>query len=81
MKSLEERAKFDDFELADHYDFTGGIRGKFYRPKKTTATFQLDDDILVFLKKQASEKHIAYQALVNAVLREYVSKNLQKHPS
>ena len=34
MKSVEQRAKYDDFELEDSYDFTNGIRGRFFKPKK-----------------------------------------------
>jgi len=30
MKSVEERAKYDDYEIEDEYDFSNGIRGKFY---------------------------------------------------
>lgn len=81
MKNAEQRAEFDDFELEPHYDFSEGIRGRFYKPKKISTTFRLDNDILLFLKKQASEKHVAYQALVNAVLREYVSNSKQHHSS
>jgi predicted DNA binding CopG/RHH family protein len=33
---------------------------------------RLDDDILLFLKKEASEKKIAYQTLINNLLREHV---------
>ena len=33
---------------------------------------RLDNDILLFLKKQASEKKIAYQTLINNLLREYM---------
>jgi len=74
MKNIEQRAEFDDFELKDHYDFSDGIRGRFYQSRKVTTTVQLDDDILLFLKKQASEKHIDYQTLLNALLREYMGK-------
>jgi len=35
---------------------------------------RLDNDILLFLKKQASEKKIAYQTLINNLLREYMQK-------
>ena len=35
MKNVEQRAKFDDFELEDNYDFSDGIHGRFYKPKKT----------------------------------------------
>lgn len=72
MKMLEQRARFDDFELEDNYDFSDGIRGRFYKPKKIRTTLQLDDDILLFLKKQASEKHIKYQVLLNSLLRDYM---------
>lgn len=74
MKDVEQRARFDDFELEDNYDFSDGIRGRFYKPKKIRTTLQLDDDILLFLKKQASEKHIKYQVLVNSLLRDYMSE-------
>ncbi len=72
MRSVEERAKYDNFELKDHYDFTGGVRGRFYKPKKVPTSMRLDDDILLFLKKEASEKKIAYQTLVNNLLREHM---------
>jgi predicted DNA binding CopG/RHH family protein len=72
MKDVELRAKFNDFELKDNYDFTGGIRGIFYKPKKIQTSMRLDNDILIFLKKQASEKKIAYQTLINNLLRDYM---------
>ncbi|HRF56811.1 MAG TPA: BrnA antitoxin family protein [Campylobacterales bacterium] len=72
MTQSKDRAKYDDFELADNYDFTGGIRGRFYKPKKVPTTMRLDDDILLFLKKEASEKRIAYQTLINNLLREHM---------
>jgi hypothetical protein len=31
MKSIEERAQFDDYEMTDNYDFNDGIRGRFYK--------------------------------------------------
>jgi predicted DNA binding CopG/RHH family protein len=72
MKSVEERAKFDNFELEDNYDFTDGVRGRFYKPKKIPTSMRLDNDILIFLKKEASEKKIAYQTLINNLLREHM---------
>ena len=72
MKDVELRAKYDDFELKDNYDFSDGIRGRFYKPKKIPTSMRLDNDILIFLKKQASEKKIAYQTLINSLLRDYM---------
>lgn len=74
MKNVEDRARFDNYEMADDYDFSDGVRGRFYKPKKIRATLQLDNDVLVFLKKQASEKHVKYQVLVNSLLRNYMSE-------
>ncbi len=74
MKSVEERAKYDDYEMLDTYDFSDAVRGRFYKPKKIPTSMRLDNDILIFLKKQASEKKIAYQTLINSLLREYMQK-------
>jgi predicted DNA binding CopG/RHH family protein len=74
MNSADKRELYDDFELADNYDFNDGIRGRFYEPKKVPTTMRLDNDILLFFKKQASEKKIAYQTLINNLLRKYMQK-------
>ncbi len=73
MRNIEQRAALDDFELADDYDFSHGIRGRFYQSKKVSTTIQIDNDILLFLKKQASERHMEYQLLINTLLRDYMS--------
>jgi uncharacterized protein (DUF4415 family) len=65
--------KQSDFELKKEYDFSKGIRGRFYRPKKISTTVRLDNDILLFLKKLATEKKTGYQTLMNSVLREYIN--------
>ncbi len=68
----------EDFELAREYDFSKGIRGRFYRPRKVSTTIRLDDDILLFFKKFATEKKTGYQTLLNNALREYVKKTSKK---
>ncbi len=74
MNNIENREKHDDFELEDNYDFDGAVRGRFYKPKKIPTSMRLDNDILIFLKKEASEKKIAYQTLINSLLREHMQK-------
>lgn len=76
MKPIEERSKYDDFELEDNYDFSDGIRGRFYKSKKVPTTMRIDNDILIYLKKYASEQHIAYQTLINSLLRKSIEKGL-----
>ncbi len=66
----------DDFVLNDEYDFSRGTRGRFYNPKKISTTIRLDDDIITYFKKRASEEKIGYQTLVNSALRDYINKNI-----
>jgi uncharacterized protein (DUF4415 family) len=73
MKTSIIRQK-DDFELKEEYDFSKGVRGRFYRPKKISTSMRLDNDILLYLKKIASEKKIGYQTLINNILREFIKK-------
>jgi predicted DNA binding CopG/RHH family protein len=65
----------DDFVMKDEYDFSKGIRGRFYTPKKKSTTMRLDDDIILYFKKRASEEKIGYQTLLNSALREYIRKH------
>ena len=76
MKNVEKRARFDNYEMLDNYDFSDRVRGRFYKPTKVPTTMRLDNDILLFLKKQASEKKIAYQTLINNLLRDYMRNNI-----
>ena len=76
MKSVKDRAKYDDYELKDNYDFSDGVRGRFYKPKKIPTTIRIDNDILIYLKKYAVENHIAYQTLINTLLRKSIEKGL-----
>lgn len=72
MKEVNE-----DFELKEEYDFSGGIRGRFYTPKKMTTTIRLDDDIVLYFKKMSSEQKQGYQTLINSALREYIQKHIK----
>ncbi|HFU75749.1 MAG TPA: hypothetical protein ENK66_05820 [Arcobacter sp.] len=70
MSNIKQREKFDDYEMEDEYDFTDGTRGRFYEPKKIPVSLRLDNDIILFFKKLASEKKVPYQTLINALLRK-----------
>ncbi len=70
MSNIKQREKFDEYEMKDEYDFSGGIRGRFYEPKKIPVSLRLDNDIVLFFKKLASEKKVPYQTLINALLRK-----------
>ena len=70
MNTINDRDKFDDYELKNDYDFSDGIRGRFYTPRKVPTTLRLDNDIILYFKKLASEKKVPYQTLINALLRK-----------
>jgi uncharacterized protein (DUF4415 family) len=72
MNGDNTKGMHDDYEMREEYNFSRGVRGRFYQPKKRATTIRLDDDLILFFKKKASEQKIGYQTLVNAALREYV---------
>jgi len=65
----------DEFEMKDEYDFSQGIRGRFYKPHKKSTTIRLDDDIILYFKKMAGEKKVGYQTLLNSALREFINEH------
>jgi predicted DNA binding CopG/RHH family protein len=72
VSSIKERERFDNYEMKEEYDFNGGVRGRFYKPKKIPTTLRLDDDIILYFKKRASEEKVPYQTLINAFLRKEI---------
>ena len=75
MSNIKDREKYDDYEMLEEYDFSGGVRGRFYKPKKIPVSLRLDNDIVLFFKKLASEQKVPYQTLINALLRKSYKKS------
>ena len=68
----------DAFEILPEYDFSHGIRGRFNHPKKVSTSIRLDDDVILFFKKKATEEKIGYQTLMNMALREYINRQVRQ---
>ena len=69
----------DDIDYSDipqQLDWSGAVRGKFYRANKEAVTIRLDSDVVAWFK--ASEPK--YQTAVNRVLREYMVSHLEAAP-
>lgn len=69
--------KDEDIDLSDipeRLNWDGAVRGRFYRPTKTSSTIRYDTYILEWFK-QNSEK---YQTAMNAVLAEYVQQRMKE---
>ena len=70
MKDLEKK-----FKMKKEYDFSKGIRGRFYKPHKVATTIRIDNDVIIFFKKLASQEKTGYQTLLNSALREYIHQH------
>ena len=57
--------------MKEQYDFSKGVRGKFYRPAATlNLPVYLDQDVLDYFSAKAKLKGVAIQQLVNELLRK-----------
>jgi len=56
--------------MKKEYDFSKGVRGKFYRPNvRLNLPIYLDEDIAEFTQKYAKRKKVDAQTVVNKLLR------------
>ena len=61
--------------MKDEYDFSGAERGKFYRPDATlNLPVYLDDDVRSVLQREAKEKGIEVNELVNDLLKHEIAQ-------
>ena len=76
MRFVKTHLNRNDYELPDEYHFSGkeAVRGRFYSPKKISVTIRLDDDVVRYFRKLAGLKKVGYQSLINAALRERISR-------
>ena len=59
-----------DLDSPPRTDFSGGIRGAFYRPIKKPVAMRLDADVLDWFKRQGP----GYQTRINEILREHMER-------
>ena len=76
LLALDELAE-EDIDLSDIpeiTDWTGAVRGKFYRPVKQQITLRIDADVIAWFKAQAPNGR-GYQTNINQALREHVQRS------
>ncbi len=78
-RELENLAtmKDDAIDLSDIpeiRDWSGAVRGKFYRPIKKPVTVRLDADVLAWLKSQGQ----GYQTRINSLLRSAMGQSRRR---
>lgn len=64
----DENIDFSD--IPEVTDWSGAVRGMFYRPIKKSVTLRVDADILAWFKANSPK----YQTALNAALREYIAQ-------
>ena len=67
----DEEIKLDD--IPEIRDWSGAIRGRFFRPVKQSISLRVDRDVLAWFKSLGS----GYQSRMNAVLRDHMDRNRQ----
>jgi uncharacterized protein (DUF4415 family) len=88
LPSLTKRQKADLAALAarpdSEIDFSdippltedfwkNAVRGKYYKPTKTSTTVRIDSDVLAWLRAQGK----GYQSRINAILRRKMLESLK----
>jgi len=56
-------------------DWSGAVRGRFYRPVKQLKSLRIDADVLAYFQAQGS----GYQTRINRVLRASMLRDLRRH--
>ena len=66
-------AEIDTSDIPEIVDWSGAVRGRFYRPVKQLVTIRLDADVVAWFKS----RNPTYQTAVNRALRDYMLDHLR----
>jgi uncharacterized protein (DUF4415 family) len=64
---------FSDIPPLTEDFWKNAVRGKFYKPTKTSTTVRIDSDVLAWLRAQGK----GYQSRINAILRRKMLESLK----
>lgn len=62
--------------MKKEYDFSKGVRGKFYRKSKIQKTIRFDADVLKFFMEKSEDMGIPYH-LINMSLRKFAVEDAE----
>jgi len=60
--------------MKKEYNFTKGVRGKFYRENKVQKTIRLDKEVIDYFMRLSRQSGIPYQSLINLSLRKFMAE-------
>jgi uncharacterized protein (DUF4415 family) len=70
----DDQINLTDPDAPETLDWTGAVRGRFYKPVKKLKSLRIDADVLAFFEAQGP----GYQTRINNVLRESMLKELRR---
>jgi uncharacterized protein (DUF4415 family) len=69
----ESEIDFSDIAPLTEEFWKNAVRGKYYKPTKTSTTVRIDSDVLAWLRAQGK----GYQSRINAILRRKMLDSLK----
>ncbi len=66
---MKKIVKKDNDEMRREYDFSNGVRGKFFRLAESQKMIPLDADIIQHFQRRSRKEKKAYYVLINETLR------------
>jgi uncharacterized protein (DUF4415 family) len=69
----DNKIDFSDIPPLTEDFWKTAVRGKFYKPVKTSTTVRIDSDVLAWLRAQGK----GYQSRINAILRRKMLESLK----
>jgi uncharacterized protein (DUF4415 family) len=72
----DDQIDLTDPDSPEITDWSGAVRGRFYRPVKKQKTLRIDADVLAYFEAQGP----GYLSRMNAVLREAMLRDLRAAP-
>jgi len=66
---MTKNAKKSNGEMRREYDFSNGVRGKFFRLSESQKMIPLDADIIRHFQRRSRKEKKAYYLLINETLR------------
>ena len=66
---LKKNAKKINGDMRPEYDFSNGVRGKFFRLSESQKMIPLDVDIIRHFQRRSRKEKKAYYILINETLR------------
>ncbi len=73
-KLPDDHVDLSDPDAPEVVDWTGAVRGRFYRPVKKLKSLRIDADVLAFFEAQGP----GYQTRINNVLRDCMLRELRR---